>query len=77
MTPTTTQSSDLRVGEKIKAALRRNYRAAAKKYPPKTPSQQEQLAVSTIDSLDPMGRLGLWSAQDGERLQHLINYMTR
>ena len=77
MTPTTTQSSDLRVGEKIKAALRRNYRAAAKKYPPKTPSQQEQLAVSTITSLDPMGRLGLWSAQDGERLQHLINYMTR
>jgi hypothetical protein len=77
MTPTTTQSSDLRVGEKIKAALRRNYRAAAKKYPPKTPSQQEQLAVSTIDSLDPMGRLGLWSAQDGERLQHLISYMTR
>jgi len=76
MTPTTTPSSDLRVGEKIKAALRRNYRAA-KKYPPKTPSQQEQLAVSTIASLDPMGRLGLWSAQDGERLQHLINYMTR
>jgi len=77
MTATTTKSSDLRIGEKIKAALRRNYRTAAKKYPPKTPSQQEQMAVSTIASLDPMGRLGLWSAQDGERLQHLINYMTR
>jgi hypothetical protein len=77
MTATTTQSSDLRVGEKIKAALRRNYRVEAKKYPPKTPSQQEQMAVATITSLDPMGRLGLWSAQDGERLQHLINYMTR
>jgi hypothetical protein len=77
MTPTTKQSSDLRIGEKIKAALRRNYRAAAKKHPPKTPSQQEQMAVSTIASLDPMGRLGLWSAQDVERLQHLINYMTR
>jgi hypothetical protein len=35
------------------------------------------MAVSTIASLDPMGRLGLWSAQDVERLQHLINYMTQ
>jgi hypothetical protein len=77
MTPTTTQSSDLRIGEKIKAALRRNYRAAAKKHPPKTLAQQEQLAVATIASLDPMGRLGLWSAQDADRLQHMINHMTR
>jgi hypothetical protein len=72
-----TPSSDLRVGEKIKATLRRNYRAAAKKHPPKTPAQQEQLAVATIAALDPMGRLGLWSAQDADRLQQMINHMTR
>ena len=77
MTPTTTQSSDLRIGEKIKAALRRNYRAAAKKHPPKTSSQQEALAVGIVAALDPMGRLGLSTPADAERLQKLINYMTR
>ena len=77
MTKTSTPSSDLRIGEKIKAALRRNYRAAAKKNPPKTPSQQEGLAVATVAALDPMGRLGLSTPADAERLQKMINYMTR
>jgi hypothetical protein len=77
MTQTSTPSSDLRIGEKINAALGRNYRAAAKKHPPKTPSQQEGLAVATVAALDPMGRLGLSTPADAERLQHLINYMTR
>jgi hypothetical protein len=77
MTPTSTPSSDLRIGEKIKAALRRNYRAAAKKYPPKTPSQQEALAVATVAALDPMGRLGLSTPADVDRLQAIINHMTR
>jgi len=77
MTQTSTPSSDLRIGEKIKAALRRNYRSAAKKNPPKTPSQQEALAVGIVAALDPMGRLGLSTPADAERLQKLINYMTR
>ena len=77
MTTTTMPSSDLRVGEKVKAALRRNYRAAARKTPPKTMAQQEQLAVSIIAALDPMGRLGLWLAHETERLQHMINHMTK
>ena len=77
MTPTTNPSSDLRIGEKIKAALRRNYRAAAKKHPPKTPSQQEALAVATVAALDPMDRLCLSSPTEEERLQKLINHMTR
>ena len=77
MTKTSTPSSDLRIGEKIKAALRRNYRAAAKKHPPKTPSQQEALAVATVAALDPMGRLGLSTPADAERLQKMINHMTR
>lgn len=77
MTKTSTPSSDLRIGEKVKAALRRNYRAAAKRNPPKTPSQQEALAVATVAALDPMGRLGLSTPADAERLQKLINHMTR
>ena len=77
MTPTTNPSSDLRIGEKIKAALRRNYRAAAKKHPPKTPSQQEALAIATVAALDPMDRLCLSSPTEEERLQKLINHMTR
>ena len=77
MTQTSTPSSDLRIGEKIKAALRRNYRAAAKKHPPKTPSQQEALAIATVAALDPMDRLCLSSPTEEERLQKMINYMTR
>ena len=77
MTQTSTPSSDLRIGEKIKAALRRNYRAAAKKNPPKTPSQQEGLAVAIVAALDPMDRLCLSSPTEEERLQKMINYMTR
>ena len=77
MTETSTAYSDLRIGEKIKQALRRNYRAAAKKQPPRTPSQQEGLAIATIASLDPMDRLRLSGSADSERLQKLINYMTR
>ena len=77
MTKTSTPSSDLRIGEKIKAALRRNYRTAAKKHPPKTPAQQEQLAVGIVAALDPMGRLGLSTPADAERLQAIINHMTR
>jgi hypothetical protein len=77
MTQTSTPSSDLRIGEKIKAALRRNYRAAAKKHPPRTIAQQNHLAIATVAALDPMGRLGLSTPADAERLQKLINYMTR
>lgn len=77
MTATTMKSSDLRVGEKIKQTLRRNYREAAKKHPPKTPAQQEQLAVGIVAALDPMGRLGLSTPADADRLQGIINYMTR
>lgn len=77
MIETSTPSSDLRIGEKIKAALRRNYRAAAKRYPPRTLAQQHHLATATIASLDPMDRLCLSGPFDEERLQKLINYMTR
>lgn len=77
MTKTSTPSSDLRIGEKVKAALRRNYRAAAKRHLPRTLAQQEQLATATIASLDPMDRLCLSGPADVERLQKLINYMTR
>jgi len=77
MTTTSTQSSDLRIGEKIKSALRRNYRAAVKKQQPKTLSQQEQLAVSIVASLDPMDRLCLSQPTEAERLQSIINHMTR
>jgi len=77
MTQTSTPSSDLRVGEKIKAALRRNYRAAVKKQQPKTLSQQEQLAVSIVAALDPMDRLCLSSRTDEDRLNKIINHMTR
>ena len=77
MTTTSTQSSDLRIGEKIKSALRRNYRVAVKKQQPKTLSQQEQLAVSIVVSLDPMDRLCLSSPTEEERLNKMINYMIR
>jgi hypothetical protein len=77
MTRTSTPSSDLRVGEKIKAALRRNYRAAVKKYPPRTLAQQHHLAIATIAALDPMDRLSLSSRTDEERLNKMINHMTR
>lgn len=77
MTQTSTPSSDLRIGEKIKAALRRNYRAAAKKYPPRTIAQQHHLAIATVAALDPMDRLCLSSPTEEERLQKLINYITR
>ena len=77
MTQTSTPSSDLRVGEKIKAALRRNYRAAAKKHPPRTLAQQQHLAIATIASLDPMDRLSLSLPTDEERLNKMINHMTR
>lgn len=53
------------------------YRVEAKKRQPKTPEQQEQLAVTIVAALDPMGRLGLSTPADSERLQKLINYMTR
>lgn len=77
MTQTSTPSSDLRIGEKIKAALRRNYRAAAKKNPPRTIAQQHHLAIATVAALDPMDRLCLSSPTEEERLQKLINYITR
>ena len=77
MTQTSTPSSDLRIGEKIKSALRRNYRAAAKKYPPRTLAQQQHLAIATIAALDPMDRLTLSLPTDEERLNKLINPMTR
>lgn len=77
MTQTSTPSSDLRIGEKIKAALRRNYRAAAKKHPPRTIAQQHHLAIATVAALDPMDRLCLSSPTEEERLQKMINYMTR
>lgn len=77
MTETSTPSSDLRIGEKIKAALRRNYRAAAKRHPPRTLAQQHHLATATLAALDPMDRLCLSGPCDGERLQKMINQMTR
>jgi hypothetical protein len=77
MTQTSTPSSDLRIGEKIKSALRRNYRAAVKKHQPKTMSQQEQLAVNIVAALDPMDRLCLSQRTEAERLQLIINHMTR
>ena len=77
MTQTSTPSSDLRVGEKIKSALRRNYRAAAKKHPPRTLAQQQHLAIATIAALDPMDRLSLSLPTEEERLQKMINYMIR
>ena len=77
MTTTSTPSSDLRVGEKVKAALRHNYRAAAKKFPPRTLAQQQHLAIATIAALDPMDRLCLSQLTDAERMQSIINYMTR
>ena len=77
MTTTSTPSSDLRIGEKIKSALRRNYRAAAKKFPPRTLAQQQHLAIATIAALDPMDRLSLSLPTDEERLNKMINHMTR
>ena len=48
-----------------------------KKQQPKTLSQQEQLAVSIVASLDPMDRLCLSLPTEEERLQKMINYMIR
>jgi hypothetical protein len=75
MTATTTKSSDLRVGEKIKQRLRRTYREQSKRV--KCPDQQVALAISIIADLDPMDRLCLSSPSEEERLQKLINYMVR
>ena len=75
MTATTTKSSDLRVGEKIKEKLRRTYREQSKRV--KCPDQQVALAISIIADLDPMDRLDLSSPSEEERLQKLINYMVR
>ena len=75
MTATSTQSSDLRIGEKIKDKLRRTYREQSKKV--KCLDQQVALAINIIADLDPMDRLCLSSPTEEERLQKLINYMTR
>ena len=75
MTATTTKSSDLRIGEKIKDKLRRTYREQSKKV--KCLDQQVALAINIIADLDPMDRLCLSSPTEEERLQKLINYMTR
>ena len=75
MTATTTKSSDLRIGEKIKERLRRTYREQSKKV--KCLDQQVALAINIIADLDPMDRLCLSSPTEEERLQKLINYMTR
>jgi hypothetical protein len=75
MTATSTQSSDLRIGEKIKERLRRTYREQSKKV--KCLDQQVALAINIIADLDPMDRLDLSSPGEEERLQKLINYMTR
>jgi len=70
-----TASSDLRIGEKIKDKLRRTYREQSKKV--KCLDQQVALAINIIADLDPMDRLSLSSPNEEERLQKLINYMTR
>ena len=70
-----TASSDLRIGEKIKERLRRTYRDQSKKV--KCLDQQVALAINIIADLDPMDRLDLSSPTEEERLQKLINYMTR
>ena len=70
-----TASSDLRIGEKIKERLRRTYREQSKKV--KCLDQQVALAINIIADLDPMDRLDLSSPTEEERLQKLINYMTR
>jgi hypothetical protein len=75
MTATTTKSSDLRIGEKIKEKLRRTYREQSNRV--KCPDQQVALAISIVADLDPMDRLSLSSPSEEERLQKLINYMTR
>lgn len=75
MTATMTKSSDLRIGEKIKEKLRRTYREQSSRV--KCPDQQVALAISIIADLDPMDRLDLSSPGEEERLQKLINYMTK
>jgi hypothetical protein len=70
-----TKSSDLRIGEKIKEKLRRTYREQSNRV--KCPDQQVALAISIVADLDPMDRLNLSSPNEEERLQKLINYMTR
>lgn len=75
MTATMTKSSDLRIGEKIKEKLRRTYREQSNRV--KCPDQQVALAISIVADLDPMDRLNLSSPNEEERLQKLINYMTR
>lgn len=70
-----TAYSDLRIGEKIKDKLRRTYREQSKKV--KCLDQQVALAINIIADLDPMDRLDLSSPGEEERLQKLINYMTR
>lgn len=69
------KSSDLRIGEKIKETLRRTYREQSKRV--KCPDQRVALAISIIADLDPMDRLSLSSPDEEERLQLVINYMTR
>ena len=75
MTATMTASSDLRIGENIKKKLRRMYSEQSSKV--KCPDKQVALAISIIADLDPMDRLCLSSPTEEERLQKLINYMTR
>lgn len=75
MTATTKASSDLRIGQKIKQKLRNTYREQSQRV--KCPDQRILLAISIIADLDPMDRLGLSSPNDEERLQAVINYMTR
>lgn len=69
------KSSDLRIGEKIKETLRRTYREQSKRV--KCPDQRVALAINIIADLDPMDRLSLSSPDEEERLQAVINYMTR
>ena len=72
-----TASTGDRISESIKQSLKRNYQTAAKRHRPRTIDQKILLAINTIADLDPMDRLGLSSEADEERLQQVINYMTR
>ena len=66
-----------RISKTVKDSLKRNYQTAAKRHRPRTIDQKIALAINIIADLDPMDRLSLSLEAEEERLQQVINYMTR
>ena len=56
----------------IRDALRRHYAKMAARFPPRTPAQQEFLAVRVLNHLDPKDHLDLARPSKADRLKIVV-----